>query len=302
MKIAFKQIALIIAIFIVVGLVQACAGSNLLEVTSKSTTPEVASPLPDFKVSSLTISPPEANTGVQVIVTARVTNNGNAQNSYTPEIRIDDITRGSLPSFRGLPEVAIPAESTQLLSFVIPAETPGAYKVTWGELTGEFKVVEMSAASSNNTNTVIKAAAPDFTGVDVATNQPITLSQFKGSIVLLNFVNYGCSPEVNNVVSKQLLVIKQLKEQRADFVPVSVFCGCCPPEVLRNFARQNNLTWPWILDSDNSIVRKYVGYLKKYGYPTLILIDQEQNVRMVSGYSDLSVLSNELDQVINGKD
>lgn len=302
MRVAFKQIALIIALFSVIGLVQACTSSNLPGVISKLTTPGVTSPVPDFKVSSLTINPPDANTGVQVIVTAKVTNNSSIQNNYTPEIRIDDVTRGSLPSFRGLQEVAIPADSTQLLSFVIPAETPGTYKVTWGQLTGEFKVIEASTASSNNTNAVIKATAPDFTGIDVVTNQPITLSQFKGSVVLLNFVNYGCSPQVNDVVSKQLLVIKQLKEQRADFVPLSVFCGCCPPEVLRNFARQNNLAWPWILDSDNSIVRKYVSYLKNYGYPTLILIDREQNIRMVSGYSDVSALSNKIDQIINGVD
>jgi len=55
------------------------------------------------------------------------------------------------------------------------------------------------------------------------------------------------------------------------------------------------LTWSWILDTDYSIVRDYVSYLSKYGYPTLIFIDQEQYVREIAGYSDLSVLSNELD-------
>jgi len=99
------------------------------------------------------------------------------------------------------------------------------------------------------------------------------------------------------VVSKQLLAIKELYSQRKDFTPVSVFCGCCPPEVLRDFAEQNDLAWPWILDTDYSIVNSYLSYLRQYGYPTLIFIDQEQYIREIIGYSDLSTLSEKLNQI-----
>ena len=142
--------------------------------------------------------------------------------------------------------------------------------------------------------------APDFTGVDVVTGKTISLAAFKGSVVLLNFVNYGCSQEINNVVSAQLLAIKKLRQQRTDFLPVSVFCGCCPPEVLRQFARENGLSWPWILDTDNSIITKYITYLQQYGYPTLVFVDKEQYIRAVTGYSDGGSLSAELDRIING--
>ena len=301
MKLGTKQIALVIVLLTFVGLVQACTGSSTPQVNSQTTTKGAPSATQVFEVSSLTINPPEANTGVQVIITAKVTNTGNAENSYTPKIRIDDVTGGSLPIFRYLKDVDIPAGATQLLSFVIPTDTPGTYQVTWGELTGEFRVVQPTketGPSNNKSTTSAPAVAPDFTSVDVVTNQEITLSQFKGLVVLLNFVNYGCDPSLNNVVSKQLLAIRELQNRRSDFVPVSVFCGCCPPEVLRDFAEQNNLTWPWILDTDYSIVRNYVSYLRKYGYPTLIFIDQEQNIREVAGYSDLSVLSDKLDQIM----
>lgn len=298
MKLGNKQIALIIVLVAVIGLVQACAGSNSPQVNPQSTAKEALLASPAFKVSALTINPPEANPGVQVIVTAKVTNTGDAKNSYTPKIRIDDVAGGSLPSFRYLRDVNIPAGATQLLSFAFPTDYPGTYKVTWGELTGEFAVFA-NKTGEDSSNAATKATAPDFTGVDVMTNQIITLSQFKGSVVLLNFVNYGCDPSLNNVVSKQLLAIKELKNQRSDFVPVSVFCGCCPPEVLRDFAEQNSLTWPWILDTDNSIVRNYVSYLRKYGYPTLIFIDREQNIREVAGYSDLSVLFAKLDRILS---
>jgi len=130
----------------------------------------------------------------------------------------------------------MPAGITQQLSFVVPTDAPGKYKVTWGESTGEFAVI--GADKTDTGNVAGNAIAPDFTAVDVVTNQKITLSQFKGSMVLLNFVNYGCDPSLNNIVSKQLLAIKALKNQRTDIMPVSVFCGCCPPEVLREFAKQ----------------------------------------------------------------
>lgn len=137
--------------------------------------------------------------------------------------------------------------------------------------------------------------APDFTGVDVVTNETISLTQFKGSVILLNFVNYGCSSSLNQIVSAQLLAIRDLSKQRDDFVPISVFCGCCPPDVLREFALQNGLSWPWILDTNNSILPQYADYLREYGYPTLIFIDEDQHIREVTGYCDVSTLGIKID-------
>jgi peroxiredoxin len=297
MKLGTKQILSVIFLITFIGLVQACASSSTPQVNVPSTVGEAAAVSSAFQVSSLTVNPTEANTGVQVIVTAKVTNAGSAKDSYTPKIRIDNITGGALPSFRYLKDVDMPAGKTELISFVIPSETPGRYKVTWGELTKEFTVIKGDQTDTGNFNAATKVAAPDFTSVDVVTNQKITLSDFKGSMVLLNFVNYGCDPSLNNVVSKQLLAIKELKNQRNDFMPVSVFCGCCPPEVLRDFAEQNELAWPWILDTDYSVVNSYLSYLRQYGYPTLIFIDQEQNIRKVTGYSDPASISAKFNQI-----
>jgi peroxiredoxin len=131
----------------------------------------------------------------------------------------------------------------------------------------------------------------DFTAVDVVTGQSVSLSQFRGSTVLLNFVNYGCSSSLNKIVSDQLLTIRTLREQRGDFTPVSVFCGCCPPDVLRDFAEQNAMTWPWILDTDNAIVSQYYEFISQYGYPTLVLINGDLRVIEAAGYTDLDTLN-----------
>ena len=399
MKFRIKQIVLVAVMLAAVGLVQACAGPDSPQVSSQTTTNTGA-----IEVSSLTIDPPEAGAGVPVVIAAKVTNAGNAGNTYTPTIRIEDIAGGSPPVFQSLEDVDIPAGEAQFLTFVIPTDTLGTYQVTWGELTGEFVVVTPSSATAEETppaptafetvdlainpaevypdvaviitaqvrNTgdtegtytaglrlgdeivaaeevtlaagasqpvsfvgsitapgtykVIWAelvgeslvprltgelvvvgdetpgssnsgtAAPDFTAADVVTGETVSLSQFAGSTVLLNFVNYGCNPSTNKVVGDQLLAIRELTEQRDDFMPISVFCGCCPVDVLRDYARQNNLTWPWILDTDYSIVQEYASHLRKYGYPTLVFIDEEQQIREVSGYCHVSTLAAKIDQ------
>ena len=140
--------------------------------------------------------------------------------------------------------------------------------------------------------------APDFKGVDVNTGKALSLQQFAGKIVLLNFVNYGCSSSVNTSVSAQLLAIQDLSQVRTDFVPVSVFCGCCSPGALKQFASANNLNWPWILDTGNTIVPKYSTYLSQHGYPTLVFIDGNGKIINSSGAMNESAMGQELDKII----
>ena len=294
MKLGTKQIALVIVILTVVGLVQACTGSNSPEVDSQTTT-KGAPPAPSaFETAELAINPAEVYPGVEVIITAQVTNTGDTEGTYTAGLILDDDPVAT-------EEMTLAAGISQPVSFVGSINTPGTYKVTWAELVGEFLVprltgelvvVEDEPTESSDSNIV----APDFTAVDVVTGETISLGQFNGSTVLLNFVNYGCNPSTNKIVGAQLLAIRELRKQRDDFVPISVFCGCCPIDVLRDFAKQNELTWPWILDTDYSIVREYTRHLRKYGYPTLIFIDKEQQIREVSGYCDVSTLAVKIDQ------
>ena len=277
----------------------ACAGPT--SAPASTPTPE-PNPTPSrapaaFQVAQLAINPTEVNPGVKAIITANVTNTGQTDGDYTAELKVSDVARASLPAFFYSEKVTIAAGASQLVSVLVSRNKPGIYKVIWDEITGEFTVVRPTEPSSPKITAPNPTTTPDFTGVDVVTNMTISLSQFKGSTVLLNFVNYGCDPSVNQIVGAQLLAIRELTEQRDDFVPLSVFCGCCPPDTLRSFAKENGLTWPWILDTDNSIVRQYADYLREYGYPTLIFIDKDQYIREVSGYCDVPTLSAKIDEI-----
>ncbi len=285
-----KKSALAAIVLVIAGVAAACSPGAANQ----------AAPPPGntaaFKVSSLTINPPETTAGINLIITAKVTNGGASQASYSPRIRIDNAAGGSLPVYRYQAQVPMGPGDTRLLTFVVNTDTPGRFRVTWGDQSGDFTV-----DPGNNAGTGAPDAgspAPDFTGVDVVTGKPITLSSYRGKAVLLNFVNYGCDPSVNDVVSKELLAVKQLTQQRTDFVPLSVFCGCCPPDVLRSFANQNQLNWPWLLDTDGSIINSYLSYLRNYGYPTLVFVDADGNITGSAGYTELNALSAKLDQVV----
>ncbi len=163
-----------------------------------------------------------------------------------------------------------------------------------------FVVSEGFGSKSADLEIKLGSPAPAFTAVDVMTGQSVSLDQFKGKTVLLNFVNYGCSTSINQAVSAQLLAVRTLTQQRSDFIPVSVFCGCCPVQTLKQFAESNGLKWPWLLDADNSIITKYGDYVGQYGYPTLVFVDKDQIIRDASGPLGIAELGNRLDRMASG--
>ncbi len=286
----------VIPISIVVGiltlLVQACTGTDTAKLGTGMNGDQEQS---IFETAELSINPVEVYAGVEVIITAQITNTSDSQQTYTAGLRFDDETVVTK-------ELSFAAGENQPVSFIGSISTPGKYKVTWTELVGSFLVPrltgELVVLEDDSTGSGgFRIPAPDFTAKDVVTGETITLSQYTGSKILLNFVNYGCDPTTNKIVGQQLLAIREFREQNIDVIPISVFCGCCPEDVLRDFATQNALTWPWILDSDNSIVQIYGNYLRKYGYPTLIFIDDNQNIREVTGYSDVSELEEKINQM-----
>lgn len=292
------KVAAIGALLVILGFTLACANYSTATITPspRATASQSASSV--FKIDSLAINPAEVNAGVEALITARVTNTGSGDNRYYGKVRIDNIAQPSLPAYLFTKEVTIPSGASQLLSVVTSIRYPGKYQVTWGEIAKELVVnPEETNGSNSGTPSPTGITAPDFTGVDVTTGKPVSLKQYAGSAILLNFVNYGCDPSLNNKVSAQLLAIKQLYQQRGDFVPVSVFCGCCPPDVLRQFAKENDFNWPWLLDTDYSIVSKYNNYLRKYGYPTLIFIDKGQAISEVTGYTSVSALTDKLNKI-----
>lgn len=108
----------------------ACAGP------ASTSTPTVTPPSDSaaFQTVRLTIVPAEVEPGEKVVVTAMVTNTSDTEASYAAQLRINSITEA-------VKKLTMPAGGTQTLTFLVSTGMPGAYRVSLGELSGQFVVV-----------------------------------------------------------------------------------------------------------------------------------------------------------------
>jgi hypothetical protein len=112
------------------------AGIYKISVGSKESTLTVRTPSPpDWRLSNLEINPSEVNISENVIITAKLTNIGGSQGSYTAELKIDDITNQ-------VEKLTVHAGIDYMLVFKISKGLPGTYKVALGDLSGQFTVKE----------------------------------------------------------------------------------------------------------------------------------------------------------------
>lgn len=88
-----------------------------------------------FQIVELSINPAEVNSGEEVTITTKVTNNSNTEGSYNVELWINSIAELAR-------KVTMPLGETQTLTFLVAKEMPGTYAVSLGELTKQFVVVK----------------------------------------------------------------------------------------------------------------------------------------------------------------
>jgi len=133
----------ILITLLVVGIIMLATGGFMLSYYRSSAGAAAPEAAPEeapatqasFHLAELVVSPAEVNPGEEVAISARVTNTGGAEGSYTAELRIDNVVELAK-------EVTVPAGGTTTLSFHRYSGIPGTYGVTLGELTGQFIVVE----------------------------------------------------------------------------------------------------------------------------------------------------------------
>ncbi len=124
-----------IATFAIAGLVLSCSSVNDLVPQPNVETGKTKT----FQLSGLSISSSQVAARDMVIITAEVTNVTSADDTYNAELKIDNATQAS-------DKVLVPAGKTQTLTFAIFKDKPGTYKVSLGQLAGQFSVVESLAA------------------------------------------------------------------------------------------------------------------------------------------------------------
>jgi thiol-disulfide isomerase/thioredoxin len=137
--------------------------------------------------------------------------------------------------------------------------------------------------------------APDFSLTDLDGN-PFRLSDFKGKIVIIDFMDVWCLPCRQQI--PHLKVIWEKEDYRNKIVLLSIEVNVViPEEILKDFRQEfPYATWIWAKDKANeSIASLYqVSYI-----PKIVIIDQYGYIRFVhTGLTDSSILIQEIDKLL----
>jgi thiol-disulfide isomerase/thioredoxin len=113
--------------------------------------------------------------------------------------------------------------------------------------------------------------SPDFTLKDLATGKPITLSHFKGKVVLLDFWATWCPPcraEIPHLVQMN----KELRPQGLRIIGISVDQN--GPAVVKSFMKNYGINYPVLLATQD-IAQAYGGIS---GIPTTFLLGRNGEI------------------------
>lgn len=145
--------------------------------------------------------------------------------------------------------------------------------------TAVFAAVVVTAAWIGRANyqpIIAGAEAPDFTAVDLS-GAPVSLSDYRGRVVLVNIWATWCPPCLEEMPSMQRLY-EQLQETDFEILAVSVDARAGeldaagrPGGDLATFAAEMGLTFPILHDPDGRIQRIY----QTTGVPETFLVGRD---------------------------
>lgn len=110
--------------------------------------------------------------------------------------------------------------------------------------------------------------APDFTLPDLEGNM-VSLSDYRGRVVFINFWATWCKPCREEMPSMESLY-KDLRARGEPFEILAVSIDSEGPEVIENFRKKFNLTFPILHDRKGKIKELY----KTTGVPESFIVDQ----------------------------
>ena len=135
--------------------------------------------------------------------------------------------------------------------------------------------------------------APKFSLTDIS-GQTLTLDDYKGKVVLLDFWATWCGPcriEIPEFVELQ----KRYRDQGLAVIGISMDDG---PEPVKDFYKQLNMNYP-VAVGDEKLAELYGGIL---GLPTTLLIGRDGRIYAKHvGATDLSVFESEIKDLLAGQ-
>jgi len=149
-----------------------------------------------------------------------------------------------------------------------------------------------SASSTQSTQgTEVGDQAPDFQ-LDNLEGTSVSLSDFRGNPVMLNFWTTWCSPCVHEMPAIQSMYEEQSIK---GLVLLAVNLGGTSSQV-KEFLHSHNLSLPVLLDIDREVAQEY-GIR---AIPTTFFIDEEGIIQVVKvgAFPNKEAIENDLDKIM----
>ena len=153
--------------------------------------------------------------------------------------------------------------------------------------TAQRKIEKKSITTSKDTRTnkrvkkVNATVAPDFTLADLEGNW-VSMNQFKGKVVLLNFWGTWCGP-CRREIPDFVKLSEKYKDDGLEIVGVTLTSG--PPKRISSFADQWGINYTLLTDIDGNETQSVTALYGQVtgrrisGVPTTFLIDRDGYIR-----------------------
>lgn len=150
----------------------------------------------------------------------------------------------------------------------------------------------ITGCSGGSSTGVIGEPAPDFTLPNLD-GESVSLTDFEGRPVLINFWNTGCPP-----CREEMPYLQEVYDERqgSELVMLTINIGQNAATV-KSFLHDNNLSLPVLLDADAAVARRY----GMPGIPTTFFIDRDGilRVKVIGGFPNKTVIDSRLSEIMS---
>ncbi len=149
-----------------------------------------------------------------------------------------------------------------------------------------------SCSSSSPTTAIIGEPVPDFTLTDLNGNS-VSLTDFAGKPMLINFWNTGCPPCRNEMPYLQEVYDENKGTTELALLTINIGQSA---DTVNDFLEDNHLSLPVLLDADAAVAQRY----GMPGIPTTFFIDQDGilQVKVIGAFPTKAAIYSRLNEIV----
>jgi peroxiredoxin/outer membrane lipoprotein-sorting protein len=165
-----------------------------------------------------------------------------------------------------------------------------AYKLPEGfKLVERFEMPDLSGEAGK----LKGQPAPEFTLKDLQ-GKEVRLADYKGKVVVLNIFAHWCGPCRAEAPELEKDIWRAFREKDVVVLGVATWAHDNPSKRAQEFAKEFNLTFPVLVDAQNSVATQY----KVSGVPTTFVIDKEGVIREVIVGADVKRMKQAIESLL----